>query len=67
MEILERIEAQIAASPLPLFAVTVAAVPCLDTPVILTLHWHGFLRERLVDSRKPRSSPTSRFRAPRCR
>lgn len=49
MEILERIEAQIAASQLPLFAVTIAAVPCPDTPVILTLHWHGFVRERLVD------------------
>jgi hypothetical protein len=49
MEILERIEAQIAASNLPLLAVTVAAVPCPDTPVILTLHWHGFVRERLVD------------------
>jgi hypothetical protein len=49
VEILERIEAQIEASHLPLFAVTVAAVPCPDTPVILTLHWHGFLRERLVD------------------
>ncbi|MET0919527.1 MAG: diguanylate cyclase [Burkholderiales bacterium] len=49
MEILERIEAQIGASKLPLFAVTVAAVPCPDTPVILTLHWHGFVRERLVE------------------
>ncbi|MBL8528437.1 MAG: hypothetical protein JNL68_12190, partial [Burkholderiales bacterium] len=49
VEILERIESQIAASKLPLFAVTVAAVPCPDTPVILTLHWHGFLRERLAD------------------
>jgi hypothetical protein len=49
MEILERIEAQIAASQLPLFAITIAAVPCPDTPFILTLHWHGFLRERLVD------------------
>jgi len=49
MEILERIEAQIAASQLPLFAITVAAVPCPDTPFILTLHWHGFVRERLVD------------------
>jgi hypothetical protein len=49
MEILERIEAQIAVNQLPLFAVTIAAVPCPDTPVILTLHWHGFVRERLVE------------------
>ena len=27
-----------------------AAVPCPDTPVILTLHWHGFVREKLADA-----------------
>ena len=45
MEILDRIEDQISATGLPLVGVTVAAVPCPDTPVILTLHWHGFVRE----------------------
>jgi hypothetical protein len=49
MELLERIEQQMGATRLPLFAVTLAAVPCPDTPVILTLHWHGFLREKLAD------------------
>jgi len=49
MELLERIEQQMAATQLPLFAITVAAVPCPDTPVILTLHWHAFVRERLAD------------------
>jgi hypothetical protein len=49
MELLERIEEQMAATQLPLFAITVAAVPCPDTPVILTLHWHGFVRERVAD------------------
>jgi len=34
----------------PLVAVTMAAVPCRDTPVILTLHWHGFVCERLADT-----------------
>ena len=48
MEILERIEGQIAATGLPLVGITLAAVPCPDTPVILTLHWHGFVREKLV-------------------
>ncbi len=43
------IEAQCNAMRLPLVAVTLAAVPCRDTPVILTLHWHGFVRERLAD------------------
>jgi hypothetical protein len=50
MELMERIEQQMAATQLPLFAITLAAVPCPDTPVILTLHWHAFVRERLVDT-----------------
>jgi hypothetical protein len=25
-------------------------VPCPDTPVILTLHWHGFIKEKLIDA-----------------
>ena len=49
MELIERIEQQMAATQLPLFAITLAAVPCPDTPVILTLHWHAFVRERLAD------------------
>lgn len=57
VEILERIETQIAATKLPLFAVTVAAVPCPDTPVILTLHWHGFARERFVDLEEGEAIP----------
>lgn len=43
------IEAQCDAVKLPLVAVTIAAVPCRDTPVILTLHWHGFMRQKLAD------------------
>jgi len=50
MQILERIADQLTTTRLPLVGVTVSAVPCPDTPVILTLHWHGFLRERLVES-----------------
>ena len=44
MEILECITEQIATHRLPLVGVTVAAVPCPDTPIILTLHWHGFVK-----------------------
>ncbi|MFN3544669.1 MAG: diguanylate cyclase [Thiobacillus sp.] len=51
MEILSRITAQIAAVRLPLYAVTVSAVPRPDTPVLLMLHWHGFRR----DERDPAS------------
>ena len=49
MDILERIEDQIAATGLPLVGITLAAVPCPDTPVILTLHWHGFIKEKLAE------------------
>lgn len=49
MDILEKIESQISATGLPLFAVTLAAVPCPDTPIILTLHWHAFVREKLIE------------------
>ena len=43
MNLLSRIESQMGAMDKPLFAVTVTAVPCPDTPVLLTLHWHGFV------------------------
>ncbi len=49
MDILERIKDQIAATGLPLVGITLAAVSCPDTPVILTLHWHGFIKEKLVE------------------
>lgn len=49
MELLERIEQQIQATKLPLFGITLAAVPCPDTPIILTLHWHGFVQQKLVE------------------
>ncbi len=49
MQILERIENQISATGLPLVGITLAAVPCPDTPVILTLHWHGFIKQKLVE------------------
>lgn len=49
MNLLERISDQMAANNRPLFAVTVAAVPCPDTPVILTLHWHGFVEQKILD------------------
>lgn len=51
------IEDQCEMVKLPLVAVTMAAVPCRDTPVILTLHWHGFLREFLADL--PEASPVA--------
>src|SRR5688572_11877890 len=49
MEILDCITEQIAGNRLPLVGITVAAVPCPDTPIILTLHWHGFRKEAPAD------------------
>jgi hypothetical protein len=45
MDLLQTIDERLLAEPLPLVAVTVAAVAHPDTPVILTLHWHGFVEE----------------------
>ncbi len=49
MNLLESISDRMAAANRPLFAITVAAVPCPDTPVILTLHWHGFIEEKIIE------------------
>lgn len=42
MQVYERIAEQIDALGLPLFAVTLTALPRANTPVLLMLHWHGF-------------------------
>lgn len=44
MNLLKHIESHMDAVEKPLFAITITAVPCPDTPVLLTLHWHGFVR-----------------------
>lgn len=49
MDLLERIETQLVSNRLPLVGITVAAVPYANTPVVLTLHWHGFVETRLAD------------------
>lgn len=49
MNFLDAISDQVAANDRPLVAVTVAAVPFPDTPIILTLHWHGFVETKIID------------------
>lgn len=49
MHLLDRIETQVISNRLPLVAITVAAVPYTNTPVVLTLHWHGFVETRLAE------------------
>lgn len=42
MSILDTVATQIRHMGLPLFAVSLSAIPCADTPLLLMLHWHGF-------------------------
>jgi hypothetical protein len=49
MHLLDCIETQLICNRLPLVGVTVAAVPHANTPVVLTLHWHGFVEVRLTE------------------
>lgn len=45
MDIIETIAAHTRALQRPLYAVTASAIRKADTPLILTLHWHGFHRD----------------------
>ncbi|HYD33048.1 MAG TPA: diguanylate cyclase [Methylophilaceae bacterium] len=49
MQILDKITDQISSVRLPLYAVTLTAIPRYDTPLLLMLHWHGFRRELIVN------------------
>ena len=49
MHLLDSIEAQLISNRLPLVAVTLAAVPYANTPLVLTLHWHGFVETRIAE------------------
>ena len=53
MDALDLIETQLIANRLPIVAVTIAAVPLVNTPVILTIHWHGFVELRLTETSQP--------------
>jgi hypothetical protein len=50
----EQIRGQMEAVNLPLYAVTLTAVPHPDTPVLLMLHWHGFRHEVIVNASEAR-------------
>ncbi len=55
MDVLDPIRSQIEAVKLPLYAITLTAVPRPDTPVLLMMHWHGFRREFLLEA--PEAQP----------
>ena len=50
MDMLDLIENQLVANRLPIVAVTLAAVPHVNTPVVLTIHWHGFVELRITET-----------------
>ena len=49
MNLLDLVETQLISNRLPLVAVSLAAVPAANTPVVLTLHWHGFVEVKLTE------------------
>jgi hypothetical protein len=63
MEVYERIAEQIDGLRLPLFAVSVTALPRANTPVLLMLHWHGFRSEGTPDGVAD-ATPTPRLPVP---
>jgi hypothetical protein len=62
MNILETIQLHATAMRLPLYAVTLSAVAKADTPLMLMLHWHGFVHQstlKLQDVDVPRRAVAS--------
>src|SRR5260221_3677286 len=53
MHLLDRIETQLIANRLPLVAITVAAVPYVNTPVPLTLHLDTIVETRVAEVSDP--------------
>ncbi len=59
MEVFDRIADQLDAVGLPLFAVTLTALPRVNTPVLLMLHWHGFRADPERSAERPPTVPLS--------
>ncbi len=51
MDFLDVIESQMISNRLPLAGVSLAALPCADTPMVLSLHWHGFIEHETQTDR----------------
>jgi hypothetical protein len=47
MEFLDAIESQMVSNRLPVAGISIAALPCADTPLVLSLHWHGFIEREI--------------------
>lgn len=62
MDVFRCLTAQLETVKLPLFAVTLTAIPRRNTPVLLMMHWHGFAADNespRVPGRQPRAVPAS--------
>lgn len=46
MEVFDKVLEQVQAVGLPVVAVSLTAVPCANTPVLLMVHWHGFAKHQ---------------------
>jgi hypothetical protein len=62
MDVVRTITGQIDVVGVPLFAVTLTAIPRANTPVLLILHWHGFRRKQPTGASS--SSPVKRSPIP---
>ena len=59
MQVSEKVAGQVQAMGLPVVAVSLTAVPRVNTPVLLIVHWHGFLpgpKKRMTNSAEPPAS-----------
>ena len=57
MNLFETISSQVSFVNTPLFAVGLTALPVPNTPLLLTLHWHGFRKDPSAPDRKVRNAP----------
>ena len=57
MDVLQQIRGQMEAVKLPVYAITLTAVPRPHTPILLMLHWHGFRQDFLLDA--PQARPVA--------
>ncbi|NVO06932.1 MAG: diguanylate cyclase [Rhodoferax sp.] len=53
MQLVDKVAGQVQAMGLPVVAVSLTAVPRVNTPVLLMLHWHGFARAQPPRTQAP--------------
>lgn len=56
MQVFDKLTDQVQSMGLPVVAVSLTAVPRVNTPVLLMVHWHGFLRRQAPRLAQPGES-----------